>query len=243
MQGQSLRYLPRILKFFYYSSIVSAFCANILVVGQTSFLSVLGASLALRGPDGSMMTATNGLYEERKFVFQAFAYGLIATVASVVLCVWLMLPPEAALVCMIITMYTVKVLVGHYERVKRKFAFDEDETVDFTDLFDGPGAIRIRNATKGKRGSKVRNDSSYDSDEDLEMTNYDDEDLEEQKNLTRRRNLKKRGGGVRFGKSKRRDTQDGEHDYEDVPSTDLSEEDPQSRRRVRQQNPYSLATV
>jgi len=52
--------IPRVLKFVYYVTIVSAFCANILVVGQTSLLSVMGASLALRGPDRSMMTATDG---------------------------------------------------------------------------------------------------------------------------------------------------------------------------------------
>ena len=61
--------IPRVLKFLYYVTIVSAFCANILVVGQTTILSVMGASLALRGPDGSMMTATNGIYEERSIVF------------------------------------------------------------------------------------------------------------------------------------------------------------------------------
>ena len=114
--------------------------------------------------------------------------------------------------------------------------------VDFTDLFDGPGAIRIRNAARGKRGSKLRPGDRYDSDEDLEMTNYDDDDdIEEQKNLTRRRNLKKKGSG-RFGNSKRRDTRHG-HDYEDILSTDPSEEELQGRRRVRQQNPYSLTTV
>ena len=58
--------LPRLIKFLYYTSIVVAFCANLLVVSHTTVLSVLGASLALRGPDGSMIVATEGLYSERK---------------------------------------------------------------------------------------------------------------------------------------------------------------------------------
>ena len=54
--GAAFVMVPRTLKFLYYVSITSAFCANILVVAQTTILSVFGASLALRGPDGSMVT-------------------------------------------------------------------------------------------------------------------------------------------------------------------------------------------
>jgi len=41
--------IPRTLKFVYCLLVTSAFCANILVVAQTTIISVLGASLALRG--------------------------------------------------------------------------------------------------------------------------------------------------------------------------------------------------
>jgi len=136
-------YIARILKFFYYITILSAFCANILVVGQTSLLSIMGASLALRGPDGSMMVATDGMYDERSSIFIAFSYGLAATVASVVLCVWLFLSAEAAFVCMLITIYTCKIMYVKFKRIKKMFHFNESETVDFSDLFDGPGYVRI----------------------------------------------------------------------------------------------------
>jgi hypothetical protein len=199
-----------------------------------------------------MMTATDGIYEERKFVFQAFAYGLIATVASVVLCVWLILTPEAALVCMFITSYTVWLLISHYKRVKRRFAFDEDETVDFSDLFDGPGAIRIRKNARGKTGKRRSNTkySDYNDHGDeggREMDDYlyeEEEDLEEQGNFIGRRSSKKLGGEARYRHSKKRDSYGGDNEHEDVHSTDPSEEDlPSNRRRARQQNPYSLATV
>ena len=195
-----------------------------------------------------MMTATDGLYEERKFVFQSFAYGLIATVASVVLCVWLILSPEAALVCMLITIYTVWILVRHYKRVKGRFAFDEDETVDFTDLFDGPGAIRIRNerGKAGKRRSKTKYDDKDGRDLEMNELLYDEEekDLEEQEKFMRKRLSKKHGGDTRYRLSKKRDSYGGDSKYEDSHSTDASEDDVSSnRRRSRQQNPYSLATV
>ena len=139
---EELHHVSRAIKFVYYVTIVSAFCANIYVVAQSTSLSVMGSSLALRGPDGSMIHATDGLYEERKYVFASFALGLIATVSSVLACVWLILSPEAALVCMAITAFTGMRMHGAYKRVANKFGFDENDTVDFTDIFEGPAAIR-----------------------------------------------------------------------------------------------------
>jgi uncharacterized membrane protein len=113
-----------------------------LVVAQTTILSVLGASLALRGPDGSMMTATDGLYHERAMVFRNFGYGLVLTIGAVVLCVWLHLHWEASLVCCTISIMTMLRMKNTYYRVVKKFDFDESMTVDFNDIFDGPAAIQ-----------------------------------------------------------------------------------------------------
>ena len=131
-----LNYIPRIVKFFYYVAIVSVFCANMLVVGQTTVLSVMGASLALRGPDGSMMTATDGLYEERVSVFNIFAYGLASTIGSISLGLWLILPPEAALVCMLCTLFTAVKMKKHYVRVKERFNFNEGKLFYCCDCCD-----------------------------------------------------------------------------------------------------------
>jgi hypothetical protein len=155
--GEAFLLIPRVLKFFYYISIVSAFCANIMVVAQTSLVSVTATSLALRGPDGSMMTATDGLYEERKSVFQTFGYGLGATVSSVIISVWLSLHPETAAICMGITIFTAYRMYNNFKRVSKKFAYDESETVDFNDIFSGPAAIT---AVWGK--SKNHEKSTFD---------------------------------------------------------------------------------
>jgi len=134
--------VARLLKFFYYIIIVAAFCANMIVVSQTTTLSVLGAGMALRGPDGSMMTATDGLYEERNSVFLTFGAGLACTVGSVLICVWLILHWEAALCCMILVLFTCRTIWLNYQRVQRRFAFDESETVDFRDIMEGPANIQ-----------------------------------------------------------------------------------------------------
>lgn len=134
--------IPRMIKFTYYLMIISAFCANMVVVSHTTVLSVLGAGMALRGPDGSMMTATDGLYEERKAVFFSFGVGLACTVGSVALCVWLMLQWEAALCCMGVTLFACRTIWQNYVRIQQRFAFDENETVDFRDIMEGPAAIQ-----------------------------------------------------------------------------------------------------
>mmetsp|Transcript_12608 Transcript_12608/g.18536 ORF Transcript_12608/g.18536 Transcript_12608/m.18536 type:complete len:255 (-) Transcript_12608:125-889(-) len=141
--GDDLAMVPRALKFIYYIMILSAFCANMIVVSHTTALSVLGAGLALRGPDGSMVTATDGMYEERIAVFTSFAIGLACTVGSVVICVWLMLHREAALICMTLSIYTIVTIYRNYRRVVRRFIFDEEETVNFDDIFSGPAAIQV----------------------------------------------------------------------------------------------------
>lgn len=137
-----MKLFPRFLKFCYYFTIVSAFCANMTVVSHTTALSVLGAGMALRGPDGSMMTATDGLYEERKSVFWIFGIGLACTVGSVVICVWIILQWESALCCMILTLVTCRTIWRNYVRVQQRFDFDENDTVDFRDIMEGPAAIQ-----------------------------------------------------------------------------------------------------
>lgn len=146
--------IPRLLKSIYYISITSAFCANILVVGQTTQLSLLGSSLALRGPDGSMITATDGLYEERKRVFAAFGFGLGATMTSIVILVWIMFSPETAVVCMTVAITTAFFMYSDYCRIQKRFDYDENETVDFTDIFEGPAAIRAMPSYSRKKQNR-----------------------------------------------------------------------------------------
>ncbi|KAL7540557.1 hypothetical protein ACHAXR_010199 [Thalassiosira sp. AJA248-18] len=202
--------IPRTFKFIYYVLITSAFCANILVVAQTTILSVIGASLALRGPDGSMMTATDGLYLERAYVFQAFGYGLVLTVGSVVMVVWLHLHWEASLVCCAISVFTIMKMRDTYYRIVKKFDFDESLTVDFQDIFDGPAAIHAvplhmwrglgigggaggRGATNGGKGSYDAK-GSFDEQYDRRRQQEKAEEEEGNEELIRRQRIPKSNG-------------------------------------------------
>jgi len=132
--------VARGLHVLYYTLITAAFGCNIRVVAQTTALSVLGAGLALRGPDGSMGVATDCLYEERGRVFCTFAAGLALTVTSLMVAVWLVLQWEAALVCWMVACVTLKAIWDNYTRVRHKLEFDDErETVEFRDLLNMNG--------------------------------------------------------------------------------------------------------
>lgn len=212
-----LWFVPRVIKFFYYITIVSAFCANILVVGQTTVLSVMGASLALRGPDGSMMTATDGLYEERVSVFRVFGYGLASTLCSVILCVWLFLPPECAFLCMICTVFTVNKMARHFVRIQEKFLFKEEDTVDFRDLFDGPGNVRIPTVSKNKTWRKEQSSNSVSN--DVSGGGSDKDRVSQQYSNTRNSTADIESNTSYFGNSARRrktkfENNDDDYDYD-----------------------------
>ena len=126
-----------------------------------------------------MMSATDGLYHERATVFRNFGYGLVLTVGSVVLCVWLHhFSWEASLACCLISLWTIHSMRGTYYRIVKKFDFDESMTVDLSDFFHGPAAISAmpigRMFAEGARGlglqtSKMngRGKVSFDAEEGL----------------------------------------------------------------------------
>lgn len=196
-------FVPRALKFVYYILIVKALSSNIAVVANTTTLSLNSTGLALRGPDGSMMSATDGLYEERNQIFEAFYTGLSCTMASVLVCVWISLNWEAALVCMCIALSGARKIYLFYQRVHLKFGFNESDTVDFDDLFAGPASIiavpsSVRNILGGTKRQKSRrkmSDSRYDkagNDDDSSSTHSS------QRNL-RVRSPSKKKGDIEFG--------------------------------------------
>lgn len=152
---QEWQWWSRLLKSVYYGVIVAAFCANMLVVAHTTALSVLGASLALRGPDGSMLVATDVVYEERRTVFIIFGWGLVLTLGSVLISVWILLHWEAACICWVVTLVGCRSIYSNYQRVSKRLYFNEHDSVDFTDLLmTGPGAIRVINSNKKKGSAK-----------------------------------------------------------------------------------------
>ncbi len=145
------------------------------------------------------MTATDGLYHERVAVFRAFGRGLVFTMGSVVMAVWLHLHWEASVICCSISVFTILKMREAYYRIVKKFDFDESMTVDFRDIFDGPAAIkavptsiwRLGMTTAGTRGVNSKN--SFDKNDKgrglSNVTEEDDDSLIRRQRLTSKHSL------------------------------------------------------
>jgi len=86
----------RATKFAYYVSSIVSLAANILCVANTTFLSVWGTGLAMRGPDGSMARAVDGMYQLRRNVFALFGLGMMALLVTAIFGSWILMNVEAA---------------------------------------------------------------------------------------------------------------------------------------------------
>ena len=78
-----------VLKLLYLLVTSTAMCLELIAVMSTTLLSMMGPGLALRGPDGSMHPAVDGMMEEYRSAYLNFLLGLIAFHVSAALFGWL----------------------------------------------------------------------------------------------------------------------------------------------------------
>ena len=91
------------VRLMYLTCAVSALGLQLITVVSTTLLSMLGPGLALRGPDGSMHTAVDGMVVEYRNAFYTFLFGMLATLAAGAFYCWLMFPAmEARPACSIV---------------------------------------------------------------------------------------------------------------------------------------------
>lgn len=79
-----------VLKLMYLLVTTTAMCLELIAVMNTTLLSMMGPGLALRGPDGSMHPAVDGMMVEYKTAYISFVLGLVAFHLSAALFGWLM---------------------------------------------------------------------------------------------------------------------------------------------------------
>jgi len=84
------------VRLMYLTCAVSALGLQLITVVSTTLLSMLGPGLALRGPDGSMHTAVDGMVVEYRNAFYTFLFGMLATLAAGAFYCWLMFPAMEA---------------------------------------------------------------------------------------------------------------------------------------------------
>ena len=155
----------RATKFAYYVSSIVSLSANILCVANTTFLSVWGTGLAMRGPDGSMARAVDGMYQLRRNVFALFGLGMMALLVTAIFGSWILMNVEAAAASTAVLGYSIYMTGKSYRSITNMFHFNENDAVSFDDLLDATqtlipkGAAASRESVFERRGFAANGDS------------------------------------------------------------------------------------
>mmetsp|Transcript_26389 Transcript_26389/g.36452 ORF Transcript_26389/g.36452 Transcript_26389/m.36452 type:complete len:217 (-) Transcript_26389:254-904(-) len=126
-----------ILQFFFFVSVVISLAANMQCVASTTCVSVWGSSLALRGPDGSVLKAVENMFAERTRIFTLFGVGVIAVHSAAMFASMILMRVESAVVSTCVLGYSLVRLVTYSRKLYAKFHYNEDDTVSFDDIFAG----------------------------------------------------------------------------------------------------------
>lgn len=118
---------------FYFCAILTL-VANLRCVVMTTCITVMGTGLALRGPEGSMIRATEGMYKQRNSVFVTFGVGIGACLSAAFFLCWIKMGYAAATVCSSIIFWAMFTIIKLSRGYFRFFKFDEAETVSLDDI-------------------------------------------------------------------------------------------------------------
>ena len=137
--------------------ITMSICSNFLCVAMVTFVTVWGSGKALRGLDGSMDVAVDGMNGERAFIFTAFAVGVLATLGCLFAAGWVLMETEIALIASVLVLTTMYMVIAEARRIHNRFYLAPDEHVTFEELRDifpatrGEGAATRRQLRRHRR--------------------------------------------------------------------------------------------
>ena len=110
------------------SSIISI-SANIICVSLSTITSIYGSGKALRGKDGSMDEAVDGMSKERTIIFRAFAIGLAMNLLTVLAACMLLMEPPVSYIAMVVVLFTSWFISSNATRIVKKFDLKGDKDV------------------------------------------------------------------------------------------------------------------
>jgi len=122
-------------------------CANLVCVATVTFVSVWGSGKALRGKDGSMDIAVEGMNAERTLIFAAFAIGTLACLGCLFSAAWVLMETEIAIVASVLVLSTMYLVCSEARRIRKLFYLEPDDCISFEELADVyPGFEPVRAA-------------------------------------------------------------------------------------------------
>lgn len=136
------------------SGIVSI-CSNITCVSLSTITTIWGSGKALRGTDGSMDEAVEGINNERSIIFTAFAMGLSGNLCTVLCACFIIMDYPTSIICAFILLYTSWLIYSNARRIQAKFALGETVRLDDLTSFN-PARMNNNSSSASLLGSRGR---------------------------------------------------------------------------------------
>ena len=162
---------------------------ELLTVVNATLCAILGPGLALRGPDGSVHTAVNGMMTHYKFTLACFATGLICFMFSALLYGWMQFEWTLAVPMTVVLAYFLFTIFKYFVRIYRRFrlppesvvtgAFRAEHTSDAEPLTQQEAAAVAERARMSKQEMQERKEmeATYRSLPEAVRANLDAQDM------------------------------------------------------------------
>lgn len=124
----------KFLLYFMHISAVISISSNIACVSLATITSIWGSGKALRGKDGSMDEAVDGMNKERNLIFKTFALGLAGNLASVLGSCMITMESPVSLIASGIVVYTAYIILTNAIRIQKRFIVVDRDSVRLDDL-------------------------------------------------------------------------------------------------------------
>lgn len=122
---------PIIVQYIYYSMATICVSAEMYCLANATLCTVLGPTLALNGPRGSMHAAVADMYQERYWIWISFAVGAVSFSVNLLVYIWITLASDTdavdngiAGVCTVIFAAGGTVVTLGVRRVFKRFAYE-----------------------------------------------------------------------------------------------------------------------
>ncbi len=132
--------------FLHVAAIVSI-CSNITCVSLSTITNIWGSGKALRGKDGSMDEAVEGINDERALIFRSFAFGLAGNLCTVLGACFITMEHPISLFASAIVLVTAWIIYSNATRIQRKFFVAEAIRLDDLTRFPTKGGGSTKDLT------------------------------------------------------------------------------------------------
>eukprot|EP00434_Breviolum_minutum_P041633 symbB.v1.2.037037.t1/scaffold5364.1/size27975/2 len=124
---------PFLEALYYFLASVNLMC-NLACVSAVACVNIMGTSLGLRGPDGSVRRAADGMHNQRSHIFWFFGAGLVSCSFAIMLVAWIKMQILAALSCNTLLIWGLFSGVRRALQMKILFRYNDHEVVKVDDM-------------------------------------------------------------------------------------------------------------